>query len=237
MVENKRNNFGFLHLIGAVLVMCGHQFDLLQRDGPMVCGFYLSTMGVNILFLISGYLVTKSYFRRNNFLVFLKRRAIRIFPLLIVTTGILAFIVGPIVSELSVHDYFRRTDSYYFFISNILFRPVFHLPEVFHTKFAGAIVNIPIWTLPIEVVGYIMIALVGAVVNRGDKQKRYKMHFAIIFLILVILYQIFEYVKGCELVFWGTNWINGIRLLCYFAFGCMVAYYSLEKYCNMQIAP
>src|ERR1700752_3329146 len=79
---NDKNDKGFdlLRLIGALLVLYGHAFPLAGQPAPGFLGNHIQTVGVKIFFVISGYLITKSWLNDPSLPRFAKKRFLRIFP-------------------------------------------------------------------------------------------------------------------------------------------------------------
>jgi peptidoglycan/LPS O-acetylase OafA/YrhL len=136
---------------------------------PHVGHFTLGALGVEIFFAISGFLVAKSWYAQPRLRAFVVKRSLRIVPALAVTVLALAFVLGPIVSEVSPGDYFRSSTTYAYPIDNVVatvsgdtVRDVSHgLPGVFASA-PDTSVDKSLWTLPIEVRAYIAIAALGA---------------------------------------------------------------------------
>lgn len=81
---NRNNNFTLIHIVAAVMVIYGHQFVLLGLEAPQLFTMPIHNLGVRILFLVSGYLVTTSWYRSDDSITFLKKRIKRLYPPLIV---------------------------------------------------------------------------------------------------------------------------------------------------------
>jgi peptidoglycan/LPS O-acetylase OafA/YrhL len=159
------NNLNLLRLTAALLVIFDHQFAMVGGESPPVpfySGSY-GTLGVDIFFVISGFLVTMSYVRSENAVIFLWSRFLRIFPALIVVTCVLVFLWGPLLTTLKIGEYFRHpwTLSY--------LRGALSLYEVTrYTVLPGVIMDNPIvqvngalWTLQYEWSFYVLILILG----------------------------------------------------------------------------
>ena len=88
----RNNNFGFLRLLFATMVIVTHSFEfkyLNVSSDPLAAIFGSVTLGdlsVDGFFLISGYLITKSFAENPNVLLFMKKRILRIYPGFIVAS-------------------------------------------------------------------------------------------------------------------------------------------------------
>ena len=166
----RRNNFDALRLIAAAGVIFSHAYLIGEgrQDGEPLMRLtggqtILGVVGVFIFFTISGYLVTQSFEATGSALRFAMKRALRIYPGLLVCLLLCAFALGPSVSSLPLGDYVRDSGAYRFAFSNfIMVEPTRSLPGVWFTKWdAGGVVNGPLWTLPCEVLMYLMVLALG----------------------------------------------------------------------------
>ena len=166
----RRNNFDLLRLVAAVSVIFSHAFLLSENsqdhDPLMILTggqTILGIVGVFVFFTISGYLVTQSFDTTNSPLVFLAKRALRVFPGLILCLAMCVFIIGPLVTGLPLADYFWRREPYLFLIHNAVLDTDYNrLPGVvFRPGNIGGIVNGPLWSLPCEVLMYLMLFALG----------------------------------------------------------------------------
>jgi peptidoglycan/LPS O-acetylase OafA/YrhL len=166
--RNLRNNFDVLRLVAAAMVLVSHSFVVVGGHEPHVGHFPLGTLGVEIFFAISGFLVAKSWFGQPRLRSFAVKRGLRILPALVVTVLACAFVLGPLVSDVSSHAYFGSSATYTYPVDDVVatgtgsaIRDVsHHLPGVFAGN-PDHSVNRSLWTLPIEVQAYIAIALLG----------------------------------------------------------------------------
>lgn len=107
MDQNKErdNNFGFLRLLFATLVIFSHSpgilYGNLSRD--MLTRFWgtlsLGNAAVDGFFVISGYLVTKSFLQSDSLTFYLEKRIFRIYPGFLVSFWMCVLFVGPFVGE------------------------------------------------------------------------------------------------------------------------------------------
>jgi len=158
------NNFDFLRLFAAFMVLYSHQHALLGLSEPVLGNqFTLGSIGVGIFFAISGYLVMQSWERDPHILRFAIKRFLRIWPGLFVATIIAAFVLGALVSRLSVADYFQHPSTWRY-LNNLRLRMSFELPGVFENNPYPNAVNGSIWTIPLEVRWYLYL-LIGGVLT------------------------------------------------------------------------
>jgi peptidoglycan/LPS O-acetylase OafA/YrhL len=116
-------------------------------------------------FAISGYLVTASLDRCKSPLEFLALRALRILPALSVVIIFSALLLGPLLTALPLHDYFRDPALAQYF-RNILAWPRYALPGVFLGNPRAGVVNGALWTIQLEMGCYGVLAAL-ALLSRG----------------------------------------------------------------------
>ncbi|RDS85602.1 acyltransferase family protein [Dyella psychrodurans] len=178
--RHESNNFDFIRLLAAAMVLCSHQYAVMDQPEPMPFGlFKLGTLGVLIFFATSGYLVVQSWERDPHAWRFAVRRFLRIWPGLAVVTAIATLCVGPIFSHDSFSSYFRSGTTWAYF-SQLYLRIKLDLPGVFQAN-PLHVVNGSLWTIPVEVEWY-GVLLVAGICGLLNPRLRY------ILLVLVLLY-------------------------------------------------
>lgn len=222
---NRNNNFVFCHFIGAILVIYGHQWDLMdvkQRGG--VLGLSIHGAGVYILFAISGYLIAGSYKRANNVKSYIQRRIDRIFlPLLLclIFTGILGYILR--VEDVSAPCYLKG--FLYYFIRNIFFLTYSRLPGVFTQNPYAGVVNGSLWSLAPEMLCYI---LVPVLLKKGRGERK-------TWILLGLLVCSLSYYMSYHGVI-SIKRDSWLAVIICFLIGICINAWQLEKYCNLQVA-
>ncbi|MDN7426254.1 acyltransferase [Burkholderia sp. AU45388] len=153
MAPNNQNAFTALRLLSAYAVIITHSYVVLglPHDWLEAHGFpQFSEFGVSSFFAVSGYLVCKSLQRNSNPFVYLRNRALRIFPGLFVLVLLTIFVVGPIMT----HGWSAGWLKY---LTNLsLYRLVPTLHQFFVTN-PVAVINGSLWTLSLEVTCYLML--------------------------------------------------------------------------------
>lgn len=166
----RANNFDALRLVAALSVMFSHSF--LIAEGSEAHEWFvrlsgnqcvLGLVGVFVFFVISGYLVTASYCRHPEPGRFAGHRLLRIYPGLIVNLLVCAFVLGPLVTSLPLHEYFGSGKLYDYLGQYFVLTPRSPpLPGVtFVDNGVGNIVNGSLWTLRYEMMMYGMVLLLG----------------------------------------------------------------------------
>lgn len=158
-MDRSRNGFTALRLCAAFLVLVTHSFVLLGRgdaDPLARVTRYLSfsSVGVDVFFAISGYLICSSILREPSPIRYLQNRGLRILPALIAVTILTVFVIGPIMSIDT--GYWHRIATYDYLVGIFLYPWKGFLPGVF-TSNPVAVVNGSLWTLPLEFTCYLLI--------------------------------------------------------------------------------
>ncbi|HUB96442.1 MAG TPA: acyltransferase [Stellaceae bacterium] len=170
-MDGRRNNFDGLRLFAAFTVMLTHSFLIgegrIDHDPLMLLTrgkCTIGVMGVFVFFVVSGYLVTQSCETTGSIPRFLIKRALRIYPGLAFCLVLLAFVLGPLETSLGIRAYLADPRSWGYVASNLAMHIDWNtLPGVRFTGWeAGAIVNGPLWSLPCEVLMYLMVAALAA---------------------------------------------------------------------------
>jgi len=179
---------------------------------------------VNVFFTISGFLVAKSLFTRNNMRQFFTARVLRIYPALLLAVIYTALIVGLNLSSLPALDYLSDPLTLEYLWKNML--QLFWPTPTTLPGLAWSGVNAPLWTLPFEIHMYLLLGLVGAIGLTARGRLRtiiWGSYFAII-SIAAVLYAIdYAYLlKGYGLGYKG----HYLRFLAMFGIGA--AYYVLR---------
>lgn len=161
------NNFDFLRFFAAALVLLVHSYPLIGRrpDEPieLLTGYENGgEFAVAIFFVISGYLITSSWINSSSAKSFLIKRALRVFPALILAVLLSAFVIGPLVTDRSMTSYFSSPLTWTY-LQNVLLVTRFELPGVFSQNIYPNVVNGSLWTLPLEVLMYIGVLAMGMV--------------------------------------------------------------------------
>jgi len=141
--HGRDNNFNLVRLMAAGLVLVSHSWPLTATPGEPLerfADFSLGHLGVDIFFVVSGFLVTGSLLARGSLASFVRARALRIFPALVVCAFGTALVIGPFVTQLPLGRYFGAWDTWRFALQNSTTWPWgvrWFLPGVFLHQPAG----------------------------------------------------------------------------------------------------
>lgn len=154
--------FAWLRLIGALTVVIDHSAPL--TDSSRLTVFpnswnlspgYIALMG---FFAMSGYQISDSWRQDPSWLRFSAKRVLRLWPPLLVVVLVTALVIGPLVSTLNLAEYFSARGTWGYIVHNAgLYTLQHRLPGVFdHNPWPWS-ANGAIWTLPMELTGYLLV--------------------------------------------------------------------------------
>jgi len=162
MAAPKKNSLDLLRLAAASLVLYSHQYVLLGLPEPSFFGWTsFGGAGITIFFFLSGLLVWSSWERDPDPIRFFLRRSLRIFPALGVVVIWSVFVLGPAFSNLRMPDYFASSETWRYLTTALLI-PRYTLPGVFFDNPYPLAVNGSLWTLPVEFLCYVLVAVLGS---------------------------------------------------------------------------
>ena len=166
-----RDNILLLRLLAALMVVFGHcvlagpgtrVYAMLRELVPQI---QTHVVGLMMFFTISGFLITLSFERHPELLRFLRARALRLWPALIVCVLAWAFVLGPMLTALPLREYaaWHRPDNPYAYAwdNASLFRVRMLLPGLFEHNRIPLVVNSSLWTIPVEATMYLWVAGAG----------------------------------------------------------------------------
>ena len=159
MPDFNENCFDILRLMAAFIVVFSHSFKWFGYTKPlwMLC-FTDGSVGVIILYALSGYLTYASYDRivksGGNVWLFWYKRIVRICPLYLLTSVLMVFI-----------DIIRRVD-----VNNLsyIIRRFLHIFTFGLIYVPDGITNGVIWSLRVELVFYFIVPFVYILLNKQN---------------------------------------------------------------------
>jgi peptidoglycan/LPS O-acetylase OafA/YrhL len=173
-VTGHDNNFDFIRWLAATMVVFSHEYAIVGGAGgeplaQLSGGFAtFGTLGVDIFFVVSGLLVTRSLIERKSIGFFIASRALRILPALVVVLALSAWVLGPMLTDLPLRAYFLSREAWTYVARNATLVDIqWGLPGVFLGNPVGEAVNGPLWTLQPEVQMYGSLLLLGIVAGAG----------------------------------------------------------------------
>lgn len=165
ILDADQNSFNLVRLAAALAVLISHSFSInsgLNAPEPLqgTTPFTLGGHAVNAFFVVSGLTLSHSIERNPSLLHYTAARILRLFPGLFVFGCIFAFVAGPILTNLTIAEYFNDAHTWmYPFAVMFQFSQAVPPHEIFmNAVFAGA-VNSPLWTIKYEIMNYFALAL------------------------------------------------------------------------------
>lgn len=180
----RNNNFGFLRLLLATLVIVSHSPQILDGNRSreiLTRAFGTMSLGdfaVDGFFIISGYLVTKSFVQDPSVFSYLGKRALRIYPGFLASFWICVLLIAPFVCTEKVFSTKLLTDQ---LITSMLL-----LPPNSAGVFPGLphqLLNSPMWTIILEFGCYIAV-IFGGFLNLYSRRLR-TLSVAVVFMLIV----------------------------------------------------
>ncbi|WP_187388261.1 acyltransferase family protein [Seonamhaeicola marinus] len=193
MNQINTNNFDFLRVIFALTVAISHFIELsgvktIQHLSPL----FSTRLAIDGFFIISGFLIAKSYNKSSSIKDYIIRRIKRIVPaytILIICCAIFLYFI----SSKDFQSYFINKQFWKYLIANLSFQNYIEpcLPGVFEKNNINA-VNGALWTIKIEEAFYLILPVFYWLVNK----KKWNIYFLtfIIYLSSIIFFNYFVHV-------------------------------------------
>ncbi len=161
------NNFTLLRFSAAMTVLFAHSVAVLglppEREFFFKrLGFSLGEMGLDMLFVTSGFLVTASLVVRQDLIAYLWARILRVYPGLLVMLVLTVFVLGPALTTLPYGDYYASPMTWEYFrkCATLIGGVRYSLPGVFDNVPLKGEFNGSLWTMPVEVRMYLYLAAI-----------------------------------------------------------------------------
>ncbi len=198
-VDNKNNNFGFLRLLLATLVIVAHSAEILDqnRSREILTNIFgtitFGELAIDGFFLISGYLILKSYLSSTTIKSYFLKRVLRIYPGFIVASLFCIFVLLPLSGEIKlIIDTPLRE-----WFSTIFRMLTLEAPQVTNTQYPA--LNGAMWSIWLEFVCYLCIPIVY--ITKFNKPKTYA-----ILAVMMMLIFLFTQISGKNI------WLPYVRL-------------------------
>ena len=165
--DPRSNGFDVLRLLFALLVAIAHGISAHTGEQPRIGLSGIGDFGLDGFFVLSGFLVTRSWFRLESFPRFAWHRFLRIMPGFWVCLVVVAFVAAPVAAALqgmSPLQAFTGTPSAWTYVlenAGLL---------IVHYDIAGILADLPkessfngsLWTLAFEAFCYAIVGVLGA---------------------------------------------------------------------------
>jgi peptidoglycan/LPS O-acetylase OafA/YrhL len=213
----QRNSFGFFRLLFAASVIVQHTY-VLGRFGPdplsSLTAGQLSTgsIAVHGFFIISGFLVARSYLTASSVYRYLWHRILRIFPGFLACLLLTAVFFAPVLyltQHGTLSGYLSATDSPATYLTKNFFLTI-HQPDIANVTAdrAERSLNGSLWTLELEFQLYLGVAALGVLTLLNRRP---------IVLALFTAWLIAYAIDGCHcrilLLYWTASRVVPLPLL------------------------
>lgn len=199
---NKNNNFNFLRLLFAYIVVVFHAMTIsgysysiskLFDGGMAVCGF----------FIISGFLIMRSYWTSVSAKSYFIKRCKRLLPAYYFVILICAICLC-FLSSLTFGEYFTSPIFRKYVFSNALFMNFLQpsLPGVFD----GHPVNGSLWTIKLEIGFYITVPIIAYVFNKCKTKKRINIFLAGLYVLAMPIVSFVRFYTLLHKIILLENW-------------------------------
>lgn len=183
MQDLTKNNFDFIRVLLAFIVFVGHLGAL--SASPELKIFENSPVEIAVFgfFVVSGFLIARSYERSSSLKSYIKKRIRRIVPAYLLVVFLCAILLS-LVSTYPFREYFSNIQVYKYLFWNSIFLnfKAPWLPGVFGNQ----AVNGALWTLKIEMSYYFSVPLLFLLFGKNNKYRNISL-LIVYFLSLVYL--------------------------------------------------
>lgn len=164
-MSGRDNNYNLLRFLAACFIAFYHCFFMAMgpemTDDRFPALYQLSQIVLNFFFIASGFLIAQSFQRRKDIISYSVARFLRLIPGVFVLSLIICFVIGPIVTEIPLKDYFSSLATWTYVPVTTALQPDAILPGVFASNPNPNEIDAALWTLRYEVVCYIGLAILG----------------------------------------------------------------------------
>lgn len=163
--NSRDNNYNLLRFLAASFIAFYHCYFMAlgheMNDQKFPVLYEASQIVLNFFFITSGFLIAQSFVRRSDLISYIVARALRLIPGIFVLSIVLAFIVGPLVTEISLVEYFSSLGTWTYVPATTILIPDARLPGVFVSNVNPNEIDEALWTLRYEVICYVGLAFLG----------------------------------------------------------------------------
>ncbi|WP_419869714.1 acyltransferase family protein [Chryseobacterium sp. CT-SW4] len=218
MQDITKNNFDFIRVLLAFIVFVGHLGALSASKELAILENSPVEVAVFAFFIVSGFLIARSYERTTSLKRYIKKRFNRILPAYLLVIFLAAIFLS-LVSTLSFSEYFSNPGVYKYVFWNSLFMNFMapSLPGVFGNQ----AVNGALWTLKIEFCFYFLVPLMFLLFGKNNKYRNISL--IILYFCSLAYLNYFEHLGKMAI----SRQIPGS--LCYFI-GGMLIYFNFDKF-------
>jgi len=230
---SRQNNFDALRILAASAVIYGHAHPLTATPSIGFFGNSTQAFAVKMFFIVSGFLIARSWMFDPRPISYLIKRSLRIFPALFLCLAFTVFILGAWLTTLPLAEYFANPATWVYGIYNAFLYPVYSLPGVFVDNVYPVAVNGSLWSLPVEFLMYLVFPVV-LVLSRLLKTNALVVVFTIV-LCIVSIYALRIAPSQPTFVAYGTALAPVLDTAPYFFLGGVFAVTRLHQTLNPAV--
>lgn len=216
-----KNNFDLIRLVAAMQVLILHYINLFGYDGGkgseivtrIICNF----PGVNVFFIISGYLIFQSL-DRNSPYVFAKKRFKRIYPALIVCF-LFTIVLLISVNSLNFEELFSFDFIKWVLAQLTIFQ--FYNPDIIR-DFGFSPPNGALWTISVELQFYLFIAVLWYFLLKKRSLKAQNIILITIFIFSAIYNNLFNRYLDPNGLAYKLSFVFVLSYLYFFMAGALI---------------
>lgn len=225
----QKNSFGFLRFILASLVVFSHSFVFAIPDYEPLASLSngtvtFGTMAVSIFFIVSGFLITRSYVNGSSIAQFIRNRFLRLYPGFWICLLLTSFVFAPLASYFLYNDFsFATQNPSYSSLGYLIHNITIKIQQTSINSNVGVLIsNNSLWTLYYEGLCYIAVAGFGFF---GFLKKRHYI-IPLTFIFIVLLLIIGHFFPQFHVFSLFVPWKMTLYRLssCFFAGACMYLY-------------
>lgn len=229
----RHNNFDAVRILAASAVIYGHAHPLTATADLVFLGNTVQSFAVKVFFVVSGFLVARSWAWDPSPLRYLAKRALRIFPglLLLLASTI---VLGACLTTLPIIEYLVHPGTWLYFMYNAILYPAYSLPGVFANLQYPNAVNGSLWSLPAEFLMYLIFPLVYMAGKRAGTSA-----LLVIFtlgLCAASLYFVRIDPISSPMVFYGTGLPSVLDTAPYFFLGATFSLTRIQHHLSSSMA-
>ena len=165
-----RNNFDLLRLFLALSVCLSHLGEVSGTSAFLpLANYFYSGIAVDAFFVVSGFLIFRSFQHSSSLVSYLGKRVRRIYPAYVVVV-IAASVLLPIFFANNMQELFFSSEWLHYLGYNLLFLNFLQpeLPGIF-TQNPLQVINAPLWTIKVEVMFYLFVPCIFPLLSRSKR--------------------------------------------------------------------
>lgn len=230
---SRQNNFDALRILAASAVIYGHAHPLTATPSIGFFGNGTQAFAVKVFFIVSGFLIARSWMFDPRPVSYLVKRSLRIFPALFLCLAFTVLVLGAWLTTLPLAEYFGNRGTWVYGLYNAVLYPVYSLPGVFADNVYPVAVNGSLWSLPVEFLMYLVFPVV-LVISRLLRTNALVVAFTVA-LCAVSVYTLRIAPAQPAFVFYGTALAPVLDTAPYFFLGGVFAITRLHKTLNPAV--